>query len=549
MTRWRSAALLAGCGLLIAGCGPSPGEREGGGVRPVSVEPAYGDTIVEASIGDVSGFIPHIQSDSASFDVANLLYSGLVKRDKDLNVVGDIAESWDFSADCRTITFTLLKDVKWHDGHPFTSEDVLFTYQTMINPKTPTAYSEDFKMVKEVEAPAPYTFRVVYKEPFAPALSSWGLWMLPRHLLEPYAREGRLREAPQNLKPVGNGAYRFLEWKSGEKVVLVGNPDFYEGRPYISRVVYRVIPDQATTFLELKARNIDFAGLTPIQYVRQTNYPAFRQNFHKYQFLASGYTYLGFNLLDQRFADKRVRQAIAYALNRRAIIDGVLLGLGVEATGPYKPGTWVYNGNVRRYPYDPGKARELLTQAGWRDTDGDGLLDKEKRPFEFTILTNQGNEARKKVAEITQQSLKELGIKVNIRILEWAAFLKEFIRKRRFEAIILGWGIGQDPDQFDIWHSSKTGPDELNHISYKNPEVDRLLMLGRTACRQDDRKRYYDRLQEIMAEEQPVVFLYFPEALPVVSSRVYGIVPAAAGITYNFEKWYVPKDLQRYTAY
>ncbi|MBI4253535.1 MAG: peptide-binding protein, partial [Candidatus Rokubacteria bacterium] len=391
--------------------------------------------------------------------------------------------------------------------------------------------------------------RVRYKQPYAKALQSWGIWMLPRHLLEPWVREGKLREAPQNrANPVGTGAYRFGEWRPGEKVVLLANPDYFEGRPYLSRVVYRVIPSQATIFLELKAKGVDSAGLTALQWKRQTDYPAFRKAFHRFQYPANAYTYLGFNHKDRRFADRRVRQAFAHALNRRELIDGVLLGLGREATGPYKPGTWAYNPNVKTYPYDLEKARALLAAAGWTEKNAEGLLVKDGQPFAFELMTNQGNDERKKVAEIVQASLKELGVRVDIRIIEWASFLKEYIKKRRFEAIILGWGIGQDPDQYEIWHSSKTGPDELNHISYANPEVDRLLEQGRMSCVQAERTRYYHRLQEVLAEDQPIVFLYFRDALPVVSSRVKGIVPSPNGIRYNFHEWYVPKHLQRYTA-
>jgi peptide/nickel transport system substrate-binding protein len=535
--------------LTFAGCG---GEADSavdqGGARP-GEKPAYGDTLIESLTGNISGLIPNVLSDAASFEVGSMLYNGLVSRDKDLNMIGELAESWTFSQDCLNLTFNLRRNVRWHDGRPFTAADVVFTYETMIHPKTPTAYREDFKAVTEVAAPDPYTLRVRYKQPYAKALQSWGLWMLPAHLLEPYVREGRLREAPQNrTNPVGTGAYRFGEWKPGEKVVLVANPDYFEGRPYISRVVYRIIPSQATIFLELKARGVDSAGLTALQFKRQTEYPAFRKAYHKYEYPANAYTYLGFNLKDPRFADRRVRQAIAHAINKRELIEGVLLGLGREATGPYKPGTWAYNPNVRTYPYDMAKARALLAAAGWTETNGDGVLIKNGQPFTFELLTNQGNDERKKVAEIVQASLKELGIQVDIRVIEWASLLKEYIKKRRFEAIILGWGIGLDPDQYEIWHSSKTGPDELNHISYANPEVDALLEQGRTSCRQAERKKSYDRLQAILAEDQPLVFLYFRDALPVVSSRVRGIVPAPNGIRYNFNEWYVPPDLQRYTA-
>ena len=541
-------ALLVASTLAFEGCGrevDSPVER----VARTDDKPAHGDTFIDVLTGNVSGLIPNIVSDSASFEIGNLVYSGLVMRDKDLNFIGDLAESWTFSTDCRDLTFKLRKNAKWHDGQPFTASDVAFTYETMINPKTPTAYRESFKMVESVETPDPHTVMVRYKQPYAKALDTWGLWMLPRHLLEPYMRDGKLREAPQNWsRPVGTGPYRFSELKSGEKIVLVANPDYFEGAPYLSRVVYRIIPSQATIFLELKAKGLDAAGLTALQYKRQTDYPAFRKAYNKFRHPSNGYTYVGFNLRDPRFADRRVRQAFAHAINKKELIDGVILGLGREATGPYKPGTWVYNPNVQRYPHDKAKAKALLAEAGWKDTNGDGILDKDGRPFAFELLTNQGNEERKKIAEIVQASLRELGISVEVRILEWAAFLKEYIKKRRFEAIILGWGIGQDPDQYDVWHSSKVGPDELNHIGYQNPEVDELLEKGRSTCVQDERKKHYDRLQEVLAEDLPIVFLYFRDALPVVAERVYGIVESPNGIRHNFPHWFVPKSLHRYTA-
>ena len=543
----RLAAALA-LGAALAGCG---GPTDGATEPPAGAEgakPAYGDTFVEALTGNISGLIPNVLSDSASFEVGGLLYNGLVTRDKNLNLVGDIAESWTFSRDCLELTLRLKKNVRWHDGRPFTADDAVFTYETMIDPRTPTAYREDFKAVASAVAPDPYTLRVRYKEPYAKALQTWETWMLPRHVLEPYARAGKLRDAPQNRTgPVGTGPYLFREWRPGEKVVLVANPDYFQGRPYLSRIVYRIIPSQATIFLELKAKGVDAAGLTALQYTRQTDYPAFRKAYNKYRYPGNAYTYFGFNLKDPRFRDVRVRRAFAHAIDKRQLIEFVIGGLGREATGPYKPGTWAYTADVRRYPYDLARARALLAEAGWKP-DGEGTLVKDGRPFQFELLTNQGNDERKRVAEIVQASLKELGVQVDIRVIEWAALLKEYIKKRRFDALILGWGIGLDPDQFNIWHSSKTAPDELNFISYANPEVDRLLEDGRRSCVQAERTTYYHRLQALLAEDQPLVFLYFRDALPVVSSRVRGITPAPAGIRHNFNEWFVPRQLQRYTA-
>ncbi len=513
-------------GFLIASCGSKPDPN----------------TYREGSIADVSGFLSAVTSDSASHEAAGYVFNGLVRYDRNLKLEGDLARSWDVSPDGLRITFHLREGVKWHDGAPFTADDVLFTYKKMIDPKTPTPYGEDFKQVKSVESPDPRTVVVTYEKTFAPALASWGMHILPKHLLEKY---DDIAKSPLNREhPVGTGPYRFVEWKSGSKVVFEANPDYYEGKPGIPRVIVRVIPDQATQFLELKSGGLDFMTLTPLQYARQTDTVDFRKKFNRYRYPSMGYTYLGLNLSNPIFSDRRIRQAIATAIDRKQIIQGVLFGLGQEATGPYLPGTWVYNPDVKRFPYDPAKSKAMLAEAGWKDADGDGVLEKDGKKFAFTVLTNAGNESRAKVAAIIQQNLAAVGVKMEIRTLEWAAFINDFVDKKKFDALILGWSITPDPDQFDIWSSTKTGPKELNHVGFKNAEVDRLLEAGRRTFDQAARKKAYDRIQEILAEEQPLVFLYVPEALPAVQVRFKGIEPAPAGISWNFIKWRIKEGAE-----
>jgi len=507
-----------------------------------SLKPEYGDMLIEGTIGEASNLIPFLASDSASHQVADLIYNGLVKYDANLNIVGDLAKSFEILNGGMKIVFHLRKGVKWHDGREFTSEDCVFTYKIITDPNTPTPYAGDFLKVNRVYAPDKYTFVVEYEEPFAPALASWGVSIVPKHLLE-----GKdITKSELSRKPVGTGPYMFEQWIPGDKIILKANDDYFEGRPYIDKIVFRVILDTSTTFLELKSEGIDFAGLSPIQKARQTNNQDFKSRFNTYEYLSFSYTYLGFNLKRELFKDIRVRKAIAYAINKKEIIKGVLLGYGVEATGPYKPDMFFYNGNVERYDYNPEKARELLKSAGFSDTNSDGILDKDGKPLKFTILTNQGNEARIKTAEIIQRRLKEVGIDVKIYAIEWAAFIKEFINPRRFDAVILGWTIPQDPDLYDIWHSSKAEKMGLNHLSYSNKEVDILLEEGRKTFDIKKRKKIYDRIQEILADDCPMVFLYVPYALPVVHKRFKGIEPAPAGIAYNKYRWYVPKIEQKY---
>ncbi|MBN1470164.1 MAG: peptide-binding protein [Syntrophaceae bacterium] len=526
--------------LILSACDNKPAVDN---ARLSDKNPAYGDILVRGDIGDASNLIPLLASDTASHNICGMVYNGLVKYDKDMNIVGDLAESWDISQNGMIITFHLRKGVKWHDGQPFTAADVLYTYQVTVDPKTPTAYAGDFLKVKKAEALDDYTFRVTYDKPFAPALISWSSSILPKHLLQ-----GRdITKSTLSRHPVGTGPYKFKEWVAGQKIVLVSNPDYFEGQPYIDGRITRIIPDTATMFLELRAQNLGMMGLTPLQYTRQTENNLFKNNFNKYKYLSFAYTYLGYNLKNPLFADKKIRQAISYAINKDEIISGVLLNLGKPANGPYKPGTWAYNDKVKIYHYNPQKARELLHEAGWTKLNNEGVLEKDGKPFAFEIVVNQGNETRQKCAEIIQRHLKEIGIIVKIRVLEWSAFVTDFINKRRFDAVILGWTIPLDPDAYDVWHSSKTAPAELNFISYKNTEVDEMLEKGRSSFNQKERKKYYDRFQEILAEDQPYTFLYVPEALVIINKRIQGIEPAPIGLEHNFIKWYVPKDQQKYT--
>ncbi len=529
--------LLAACALVLAGM--APGAAAAG---PAGREaPVDGGRIVVGTIGDATSMIPMLTADSASHEMSGYCYNGLIKYDKDLNIVGDLARSWEVSPDGLTITFHLRKGVRFHDGRPYTSKDALFNYRFMVDPKTPTPYAGDYLKVKKAEAPDPYTFRVTYKEVFAPGLSSWTLPQMPAHLLE-----GKdPRKSPLNRHPVGTGPYIFRRWDPGSRVVLVANPDYFEGRPHIQTLIYRVIPDMATLFLELRSGGVDWMGLTAIQYRRQTDTPFFRKNFRKYRFLSSGYTYLGWNMRDPRFRNVNIRRALSYAIDKKEIIKGVLLGLGQVATGPLKPGTYWYNPKVRRYPYDPQRARRLLAREGWTDHDGDGWLDKKGRRFEFVIITNQGNAYRANTGVIIQRRLADIGIKVRLRTIEWSAFLKEFINKGRFEACILGWSIPPDPDPYEVWHSSRARPGGLNFTGYKNPELDRLLAAQRATFDRVRRKAILDRIQEILADQVPYTFLYVADSLPILGARYRGIKPAPAGISYNFIKWWVPRPLQR----
>jgi peptide/nickel transport system substrate-binding protein len=541
-----SALHLALCALLfLAACGQDETVRapaqEPSAASAALGSPEYGGRMVEATIGEPSNLIPPLATDASSHDVAALVYVSPLKYDKDINLVPHAAQSYEVLEDGRLLRFILRRDIRWTDGTPLTARDVEFTYHLMVDPNTPTAYAEDYLAVKEFKRTGEYTFEARYDKPFARALVTWAHAILPRHLLEGQD----LLKTPLARQPVGAGPYMLKEWTAGSRLVLTANPDYFEGRAYIDEVVMRVIPDQSTQFMELKSGNLDIMNLTPQQYLLQTSEQAWASNYRKFQYLSSGYAFLGYNLKSPLFKDVRVRRALLHAIDKDEIVRGVLLGLGLATGGPYKPGTWAFNDAVPANEFDPPKARRLLAEAGWTRKSLEGpLVDGSGTPFAFTILTNQGNSQRIKAAIIIQSRLKDLGIKVEIRTVEWAAFIKEFVDKGRFDAVILSWNILQDPDLFDVWHSSKAEPGGLNFVGFKNAELDALLERGRRMLDQEKRKPLYDRIQEILHEEQPYCFLYVPMALPMVHARVMGIEPAPAGITHNFIRWWIPKAHQ-----
>ena len=488
---------------------------------------------------DAKRLIPMLASDSASGEISGWIFNGLTKYDKNIKLTGDLAESWEVSPDGKVVTFHLRKGVNWQDGVPFTSADVVFTYNTIRDPKVATPYSETYGPVEKVEAVDDLTVKVTYKEKFAPALEAWGMGIIPKHLLE-----GKdINKDDFNRKPVGTGPYKMSEWVTGSRIVLTAFDGYFEGRPKIDKFVARILPDQSTEFLELKTRGIDYMGLNPLQYSRQSDGREITGYFNKLRYPSFSYDYIGYNLSMPLFKDRRIRQALSYGINRDSIIEGVLLGLGTPCTGPYPPESWAYNHDVKGYPYDPEKAKALLASAGWTTMNADGILMKNGRPFTFTILVNQANDNRKKACEIIQQDLRKIGVDMKIMSLEWQALLHEFIDKRRFEAIIMGWALSRDPDGYDIWHSSKTKEGEFNFIGYNNPEVDQLLIEGRETFDMQKRTEVYHRLHTILSEDAPYTFLYVPDALPILHKRFKNVKKEPIGIWYNFQtEWFVPKD-------
>ena len=427
-----------------------------------------------------------------------------------------VGEAVSFFAEPQVV-FRLRKNVRWHDGAPFTSRDAAFTYRAIMDDATASPRKPDFDLILKVETPDEHTFRVTYRKPYSPALESWMISLLPSHLLEGKPQSWWTQNF--NRTPIGTGAFRFAEWKTNEFIRLERNPDYFDAPgPWMDGIVYRFMPDQLTLRLAFETRQVDFWGAEPWTVNAFVNDP----RFNVFTSPSSSYTYIGWNLKRPLFQDPLVRRALAHAVDVPSMVRFILYGHGLQSTGLFTPQMWFFNPSIQPFAYDPEKARALLAEAGW--TPGpDGILQKNGERFSFTLITNNGNEVRRDIATLTQDGLKQLGIEVKVELYEWAVFLKNHINKGDFDAMVLGWSLGNSYDQFQIWHSSQANPEQLNVVGYKSAKADRLLDEIRQEYNREKIIRMAGDLQRTIYEDQPYLFLYVPEGTSVMWKDAYRI--------------------------
>jgi len=463
------------------------------------------------------------------------------------------------------IEFNLRRHVKFHDGHGLDAGDVKFTYEAILNPKNLSPRIADYEPVKTVEVVDPHTLRVVYKRLYSPAVGTWAMGILPEHLLnaEVLKKEAlslgknpqgfSMRQSAFNRHPVGCGPFVFREWKSDQYIQLDRFEDYWEGPPNYSKFFYRIIPDLLTQEMEFYAGTLDvYGGGSPPHGIPPHQIERF-QDDPRYQSVsdtAFGFSYIGYNMRRKPFDDIRVRRALTMAIDVNKIIKYVLYGQGERITGPFVKQTEYYNQKIFPVPYDPQGALSLLKEAGW-EKNKEGWLEKDGRRLQFTLITNSGNDLRKAVAAIAQDAWKQIGIDVRTDLLEWSVFIQERVHKLDFDAIILGWRMGIDPDLFQIWHSSQTNPHQLNFVGFKNTEADDLIIRIRQEYDFEKQVEYSHRLHEIIAAETPYSFLYVNKWTAVLDRRIFiktvdadgrihyrKITPTKTGdFDFYFKKW------------
>jgi ABC-type transport system substrate-binding protein len=456
------------------------------------------------------------------------------------------------------IVFNLRPGVRFQDGHVFNAQDVKFTYDSIMDPANLSPRLPDYEPVKSVEVLDPLTLRIVYKRLYSPALGTWMMGILPEHLLnrEVLSEEARrrdldpetmsIRQSSFNRNPIGCGPFAFREWKSDQYILLDRFDDYWEGPANYLKYGYRIIPDVLTQEMEFYAGTVDSYGVQPHQVHRLKDDP----RYQSFSGLSFGYTYIGYNLRREPFDNVKVRQALGMAVDVDKIIRYVLYGQGERITGPFPKQTDFYEHAIQPLPYDPEGALRLLAEAGWKPNK-QGWLEKNGKRLEFTLITNQGNNIRKAILSIVQDSWRKIGVDVRTDLLEWAVFIQERVNKLDFDALVLGWAMGIEPDLYQIWHSSQTGPYQLNFVGFRNKEADELIIKIRQEYNRAKQVSYCHRLHQIIAEEQPYTFLYVGKWTALLDKRIVimergkegqvhyeKIKPTKTGnYTFHFNKW------------
>ena len=469
---------------------------------------------------------PILANDSASSEISDWLFNGLFKYDKNGNPIVDLTQSYEFK-DQTTLIIKLKENVLWHDNTKFTAKDVIFTYEKIIDPKVFNSIKSNFQQVKSVKALDDYTIEVNYSQAYFKAIETWMVGILPYHLLKD---EENLMTSSFNKNPIGTGSYKLKEFKQGQDIELIANDKYFEGRPNIDKILYQFLPDPNTSFLYLKQKKLDLGGLTPIQIDRQIDND-FKNKFTIIQKPSFAYSYLGFNLKNEKFKDIRIRQALSLAINRQEMVDILFFGYGKICNGPFLPDSFAYNENIKPITQDINKAKALLKDAGY----------DENNPFTFELVTNTGNDTRINAAQILQYQLEKTGVKMSIKVMEWQAFLNTVVHPKKFQAVLLGWSLALMPDAFPLWHSSSSKLGGFNLVSYENEKVDKLIEQGSTTINRDELGNIYKEIFKIITDDLPYLFLYIPDAITVINKDIKNVEPSFVGITHNQKDWIIEK--------
>jgi peptide/nickel transport system substrate-binding protein len=538
--------LLAGA-LALAGCGGERGGAKAGAGADLDAsipeQERYGGTAVVSNLADIPDINPLTSTDYTANQIQQyVLFMPLLTYDEKFEPVPRLARSWEVNPDTTQLTFHLRDDVFWHDGVKTSAYDLKFSYDRAREPATGFPNTAFWTYYGDMTVVDSFTVRVAMR-PHAEYLDPWRSFTpAPEHILRDVPA-AELRTHPfSTTQVVGNGPFKFVSREAGQNWVFAANEDFPKelgGRPYLDRIVYRIIPEPTTALTELLTGRTDYYQQPPAEQAARIESAPNARLLHtpdRY------FVIIGWNERRKPFDDVRVRRAFTMAIDRQAIIDGVLYGYGQIANATVPPFFWQYDPEAGAdLKYDPEAAKALLAEAGWIDRNGDGIVENEQgKPLRFTIKTNKGNQVRADIAEVVQADLRKIGVDAAPQIVEWGALLDQLQTpsRRDFDAVIIGWVTEFRIDDSDLFSCKKLN-DPFQWVGYCDPATERLLDTLPKIVSREAAKPLWAEYQRKIAHDQPYTFLYFVERLAGVSDRLRSVNPDARGDWLGAERWWI----------
>ena len=570
-------AVLLVAALVLAAC-PQPVP-----IAPTEQEPAaetqteevaeesmsgpavQGGVWVEGTSADATILNPILASDSASFDVLGWFFPSLLGQDPFSGAIvpTEMAASWDVSDDGLVWTFNLQDGVMWSDGEQVTADDFKFTYDAIASDLVETPRKANLDNIESIEVLDPLTIQVTYAEVKCDALNNLGLGWLPSHL---YAADfSDVMDSPLNEEPtVSAGPFVFNEWLRDDNSTVVRNDNYWKGAPNMDGWIYKIVPDPGARLAQLQTGELDLIGVQP----EQLTTVELDSNLNLYKFKDDGYSYIGLNqanpqnpqagqdedgnLVEQDphpiLSDLAVRQAIAHALDYDSIINQVYLGQGYQIASNVLPAVgWAHDPSLQPYAFDTELAAQILDEAGWTDSDEDGVREcngcataEEGAALTIRLQTNAGNTTREDLGALVQDQLNGIGFDIQFEAIEFGTLVGELLGQT-FDMVIIGWtGLGTDPNDDSFWHSQFDTPGSgFNFVSYQNARIDELLEQGVSVpgCAAEERATFYQEIQQIIHDDIPYVFVTGSVGNIGYSGKFNGTDPGTWSFYHNIETW------------
>jgi peptide/nickel transport system substrate-binding protein len=496
--------------------------------------PLSGGHFIEGSVGEVKLINPILPEGGPSADVARLVFSGLLRRNPDMQLEGDLAADWSISTDNKTYSFKLRRDIKWHDGVPFTARDVVFTLAAIQNPDSRSPLAASWNGVR-VEARDDYTVTFTLPSPYSAFLESLLVGILPSHLLES-SDPSALRIASFNQRPIGTGPFRLRAFDNTNRLIeLEAYPDYHHGKPQIDRLTFRFYENHQQLIDAYAKRQVMAISRWPAVAGPETDLPNLRMHY----FYLPDQVNLFFRTTQAPLNDQKLRHALALAIDRDEIV-GQLSGQPVMLRSPLIPGQLGYEANSRQPGYDRAAAERLLSDAGWAKQPN-GVRSKNGQTLRLSVVTLKGD--YETVANVIRRQWAAVGVELEVKSFDNDNLQQSYIRPRNYDLLLYGITIGADPDVYVYWHSSQANDPGLNLSQYSSPSVDRALESGRISADPQIRKGKYQTFTQSWLGDYPALILYQPTYIYAASDQVLGVSARRLGDPtdryYGVEKWTV----------